>query len=253
MPVNRATKGGARRQRRTPAARPRTKGHRERRLASLSNDNQPSQIALHERRKLAQVFHDQLQQLLTGAQFNLHALRRYCVPGEMERIVDSVGSALQAAQASCASLTYEIRPRSRLETGLAPALQGLHDWLRQQIEAPLDRSTTKEVRVHDERLRIMLHQAVRELLFTAVKQADIRTAVVTAAVGDRQDVQIVVEDRSARSFATTTDETTGMAAALAPLSIREQLRRIDGYLRVEISPSQGSRFTLVVPKPSVGH
>ena len=145
-----------------------------------------------ERRRLADVLHDDLQQLLVGAKFRLSSLNRS--PEEDTRQAASqVEELIDESIERSRSLTGELSPPILHQGGLGPALEWLTVWMEQKHGLKVDLQIQDGVIVESEDMRVLLFQAVRELLFNTVKHANVKKAEVSL-VGVDDHVEVTVSD-----------------------------------------------------------
>jgi PAS domain S-box-containing protein len=206
------------------------------------------QTEQRERQRLAAVLHDHLQQLLVAAKFRLSSLElrseseaRRLAAHEVSDVVDE---AIQAAR----SLTAELCPRPYQENGLA----GGFDWLVKQMYQK--HGLRVDVHMHDgvepvgEPMRMMLFEAVRELLFNVVKHARTEQASVEARPIDHDRIRVVVTDKGAGFDPTRIADSSAANGGYGLTSIRERIGHLGGSIEMVAAVGLGSRFTLVVPR-----
>ena len=199
-----------------------------------------------ERRRLAEVLHDGLQQHLVAARLRAHMLKRF--PDEaVQAGANEVVTLLEEAIAQSRSLTGELNPPALQKGNLLPPLEWLARWMLekhkltvrvQPADPPLP-SVAVEVAV-------LLYQAVRELLLNAVKYAEVSAAEVTLTRAG-EALTLTVADAGLGFDPTTLRVLGGTEGGYGLLGIRERLELLDGRLKIESAPGQGSRFTLTVP------
>jgi signal transduction histidine kinase/ActR/RegA family two-component response regulator len=200
-----------------------------------------------ERRRLAALLHDNLQQLLVATKFSIRSLRRLTSDEEICRVAGEAGDILDQAIAESKSLTMELSPPILHQGGLAPALRWLGSWMHQK------HGLTVNVQVDDDAIgeggdvAVSLFSAARELLLNVVKHAGVHRARVRLARQDDQHVQLVVADKGAGFDPAQTIEGKIASGGFGLFNIRERLALLGGRLEVESTPGRGSRFTLVVP------
>ncbi|WP_306600888.1 PocR ligand-binding domain-containing protein [Geothrix sp. 21YS21S-2] len=198
-----------------------------------------------ERKHLADILHDHLQQFLVAARLQLTL-----VPGEKKaglparvQVVDSI---LQEALAASRSLAVELCPPVLSQAGLVPALV----WLAQRTEeSSLFRVHVRAgspIEPRSETVRFLLFQSVRELLLNAVKHSGGKEAWLTLDRLEGGWIRITVEDRG-RGFppgitASRTDGSFGL------FNIRQRLGCLGGRVEIESHPDQGVRVTLLAPE-----
>jgi CheY-like chemotaxis protein len=213
-----------------------------------------TQTEERERRRLAQTLHDHLQQLLVGARFGVEVLRRRAQTGELVQAVGHVDELLEEAIEASRSLTYELSPPILYEAGLIPALKWLARWTEEKhglavrLQAEDDTCDPES-----QETRVLLFQAVRELLFNVVKHAKVRTACLTVTSRGDQSIQIVVADNGVGFDPQALKTADGSFGGYGLFSIRERLGLLGGRLEIHSAPGQGSRFTLLAPlRPPAG-
>jgi CheY-like chemotaxis protein len=111
----------------------------------------------------------------------------------------------------------------------------------------VDLSIEKGIPNTAEDIKILIFESVRELLFNAVKHANIHAATVNLRIIDGNSLQIVVYN-AGQGFDPTALKPAGTeGGGFGLFSIRERLALIGGKLDIVSAPGEGSRFTLVVP------
>jgi CheY-like chemotaxis protein len=199
-----------------------------------------------ERRRLAEVLHDGLQQLLVAARVRAHMLGRSSDPGVRQGCQEMV-ALLGEALAEARTLTGELSPPTLQKGGLLPALEWLSRWVGEKhhltvclgpLAAPLPALA--------EDVSVILYQAVRELLLNTVKYAQVTTAEVRLTQAD-DALTLRVSDAGVGFDPFRLRVAGGTEGGFGLLGIRERLELVGGRLEIESRPGQGSRFTLVAP------
>lgn len=202
-----------------------------------------------ERRRLAEMLHDHLQQILVAAKMQVGMLNQ---PGlgeamrdGLKRVDNLLGRSIDASR----SLTVELSPPILYDAGLGPALH----WLARRMSE--DHALEVKVEASDglgpesENIRVFLFQAVRELLLNIVKHAEVKEAAVTLERVDGE-VQVVVVDAGAGfdPETTTTQAVRSKGSGFGLFSIGERVRLLGGTIDVETSPGKGTRVFVRVPQ-----
>ena len=223
--------------------------HRTAQLSRLASDLTLAEQ--HAREELAKTLHDGLQQLLVSASMNLdrHATRdapRVIGPDEpLARAKRHLEQAIAAAR----SLSLELFPPVLHGSGLPAALTWLAERTRDQygllvqVSAdPLANSDRKDVRT-------LLFESVRELLFNAVKHAQVDRVTIDLSL-DRDDALCIIVADQGIGFdpAGLVERGKGGQAGWGLFSIRERLTLLGGRFDIESAPGQGTLFRLVAPR-----
>ena len=201
-----------------------------------------------ERRRLARVLHDHLQQLLVGAKFGLQVLGRRVGPHDQQASVLQVQELVDESIRAARSLTVDLSPPILHEAGLAAGLEWLARWMAEKHGLLIHLDADPQTDAQREDVRILLFEAVRELLLNVVKHARVTRAHVTVAPHDGDWLRVVVRDDGVgfdpAAMWAATDPTGG---GFGLFSIRERLALLGGRLQIQSAPQQGATFTLVAP------
>ncbi|RJQ62469.1 MAG: response regulator [Desulfobacteraceae bacterium] len=199
-----------------------------------------------ERRRLAEILHDHLQQLLVAAKMNCEVLSAR-IGAELKPAAENViGLIAQSIQTS-RSLTAELSPSVLREGRLSAALEWLAGWMQETHGIRVDLKTERGMDPEREDATILLFQSVRELLFNVVKHAAVKSARVEMSEDEKNVLRLSVIDEGSGFAPDTIREKGQSGTGFGLFSIRERLALMGGRLEVESSPGSGSCFSLVVP------
>jgi PAS domain S-box-containing protein len=205
----------------------------------------------HAREQLAKTLHDGLQQLLVGAALSLdrHVTReaqRRAGPDEL--LVQAQGH-LDEAIAAARSLSLELSPPALHESGLPGALTWLAERTRNQYGLVVEVSADPLANSDRKDVRTLLFESVRELLFNAVKHAQVDRVTIDLSLDQDDALCITVADRGVGfDPAGLVEQGEGAQAGWGLFSIRERLTLLGGRFEIESAPGQGTRFRLVAPR-----
>ena len=200
-----------------------------------------------ERRRIARVLHDNLQQLLVGARFNMAVAKKDTAETAARRSLRRAEKILDDAIRAARSLTTELSPPVLHEKGLTAGLE----WLRRQMLAThgLDArvSVARDAEPATELVRLFLFDAVRELLFNVVKHAGVRRASVEMVRVATGRLSLSVSDDGVGFNAASAEREAAAHGTFGLFSIRERLDHIGGLMAVDSAPGRGARFVIAVP------
>lgn len=198
------------------------------------------------RHRLAQVLHDQLQQLLVAATLKLGLMRRRT---QDEQLLDTIGQIrdlLDQSIAESRSLTVELCPPILHDRGLAGGLE----WLARRTEEKHGLATEIDVEPNggaaDEALRVFLFHAIRELLLNVVKHAETDRATIRVRATEDHQIRVEVSDRG-RGFDTAEPRNASTSSGFGMVSIHERLELLGGRMEVASIPGKGTQVTILVP------
>ncbi|MCX5660459.1 MAG: GAF domain-containing protein [Planctomycetota bacterium] len=199
----------------------------------------------NERRKLALVLHNDLQQLLCAAQMHLDLAKRDSGTQALREALASANDLVRQSLDASRSLTTDMDPPILREGTLLEALE----WLGTLMHARHRLTTTVvaqnapgEISMPMKRL---VFAAVRELLFNVVKYARVREARVELAV-DGDLLGVVVEDRGT-GFDPRVKPAAGLIGGSGLSDIRERMDAAGGGLTIHSEPGTGTRAMLWIP------
>ena len=216
---------------------------RTRQLRALASDLTVAEQ--RERRRLAEILHDHLQQLLVGAQYQISPLHNSDDP-RTASVAQKIHNLLTQAITCSRDLSRELNPPVLHREGLGPALQWLADWMREKHGLQVDLQIGQVPVPQPEETKMLLFQSVRELLFNVVKHAGVDRAVVEL----RQSVDgvaITVSDQGDGFDPQALQERSSSEGGFGLFSIRERLDILGGRMEIGSAPKQGSTFCLILP------
>lgn len=200
-----------------------------------------------ERQRIARVLHDDVQQLLYGAQLQLHmGAKSVRDNDEARKKLTAVDELLLEAIDTTRTLTVGLSPPILKGEGLAQALH----WLAAQERYLHDLDVSIEdagwTELPEEQIRLLVFQFIRELLFNVVKHAGVRSARVILK-SEEGLYRIRVED-DGNGYEIDDPETGKSVPAGFGLSrIRDRLHLFGGQLHIESAPGSGTRVEIVLP------
>ena len=210
------------------------------------------------RRRTAAVLHDDVQQRLYGIELALADLARASGDEHVAR-----ADLAERAQSVLEWTAETLAVTRRLAVDLDPARDDENDddalpealaSLAHQTERLHDFSVTldlaPELYLEDPATRTFLVQAVRELLFNAVKHASTAHARLDARLSAATDargagIAVTVHDDGCGFDPTAPSPTLGLR------SVRDRLRLVGGHLTLDSAPGAGTRATAWVPAPDL--
>ena len=205
-----------------------------------------TRVEQRERRRLATVLHDHLQQMLVAAQMRLGLLRRESLGDGALAQVECVEAILKESIQAARSLTVELSPPVLHEAGLAVALAWLANRMREKNGFEVDFRAEKNVEPASLELRVLLFEATRELLFNALKHSGVLQARVTLATVSRA-VVITIEDAGRGFEPAEWRASDRRTEGFGLFSIEQRLAFLGGRMAVTSTPGAGTRIVLTAP------
>jgi PAS domain S-box-containing protein len=202
-----------------------------------------SQAEERERKRLAGILHDDLQQQLAAAKFHLGLLgKQIKSDASLREATDQVEAMIKDAIAKSRSLSHELSPAMLYHGDFGETLE----WLASQTQAK--HGLMVHVEVHDpvevssDSIKAFLFRAAQEILFNTVKHAQVTEATVRLRQR-RGRLTLGIFDHG-RGF---DPKSLGQTGGLGLVSIRERVELLGGRMKIRSAPGRGSTFLIAMP------
>ncbi len=196
-----------------------------------------------ERQRIAQILHDDLQQILAGACFHLGLMKsRARQDPSIQTIAGQVGQMLKDAIDKSRDLSHELGPAVLYHSDFAETLRWLAGRMRDKHGLIVHLRTQGPMSLPSDAIKTFLSRATGELLFNVAKHAQVREAWIRARARGRW-LGVSVRDRGHGFDPQKLREAPGLGL----LGIRERIELLGGRLKIRSAEGKGSRFSIVVP------
>lgn len=203
-----------------------------------------TEVEQRERRRLARLLHDDLQQLLVAAKLRLKTTAS-------AGAVDQARTLLTQAIDTSRSLTTELAPPVLYDFGLNAALEWIVRWARDRYQLNVELASDGSESSEGEQLRALLFEAVRELLLNIVKHAKVDEARIHLQRAQGR-LCIAVEDQGI-GFDPAARRSNHDRSGYGLFSLQERLELLGGQVQVDSAPDKGTRVQITVPLPTADH
>ena len=229
------------------------RSHTELEQRTLQLRRLASQLTLAEqtaRKQLASTLHDGLQQLLFSAGITLDEAIKTNSQDNRGELLQRARAEIKEAMEAARTLSVSLFPPVLHVGGLPAALSWLAKRTQQQYNVVVNVTADPLANPDAGDIRILLYEAVRELLFNAVKHARVDRINVNLALGPGDTICIQVSDDGVGFDPNATlDDKNQLQAGLGLFSIQERLvALLGGHLDIQSAPGKGSQFTLTLPR-----
>jgi PAS domain S-box-containing protein len=203
-----------------------------------------------ERRRIARVLHDDIQQKLYALQVYIHLIGEEASTlrdePETAGTMALIGQLIDELIEDNSSLSVELSPPIISHQGLLDAIGWLRQYIALKHRLDIQVTTEGDVDVADPDLREVIFQMVRELLLNVAYHAGVGEAqLLLRRAGER--LVIRVEDKgSGFDPAAALGDGDG-SPALGLRTLRERADLFGGSLRIVSRPGAGTRISLTMP------
>jgi PAS domain S-box-containing protein len=208
-----------------------------------------SQAEEQERKRIADILHDDLQQLVAAAKFQLSLMRhRVRHEAPLQATALEIEQMLKEAIEKSRSLSHELSPALLYQGDFQEALHGLALQTQAKHGLVVHVDAAGQRRVRSDAIKAFLYRTAQELLFNVVKHARVHEATIRLRRRGPY-ICLSVSDRG-RGF---DPQRLRQTAGFGLLSIRERIELLGGRMKIRSAPGKGSTFLLVVPdSPAAG-
>lgn len=207
---------------------------------------QLSQSQQNERRRLAELLRENLQELLIAARIRVSNLQTQLESPPLAELASQVDEILGESIDHCRSVGLELSPPLLYEAGLIPGLAWLCRHMRERFDLSVETEVQGDCEPEDEGTRVFLFQSVRELLLNVVTHAHTDSARLGLCASDPSQVCIEVADSGAGFDPSHVENVAADTFGL--FGIREHLKMLGGRLEIESAVGKGTRVRIGVPR-----
>jgi len=204
-----------------------------------------------ERKRLAQIIHDHLQQLLVTAKLSADVLGGRVRSKALKSLVLQLSEALAESIKASRSLVVELSPPVLYEEGLTAGLAWLARRMKEQHGLTVEVVADPTAEPASEQMRLSFFEAVREMLFNVVKHARVNRARVSLLRQGPDEVRLSVADEG-EGFDPQRVGAGAGSGVFGLFSIRERLRLLGGRMEIDTAPGRGCCIALVAPMNQPG-
>jgi two-component system, chemotaxis family, CheB/CheR fusion protein len=196
-----------------------------------------------ERRRLAVILHDDLQQILVAAQMHAsHAFGSKATPEQGSFVLSLISQAIETTRL----LAKELAPPILYERGLGAGLEWLARWAMERYHINMEVQAEPEAEPADLPVRILLFEGVRELLLNVAKHAGTDQVRVSLDRLENDHLRLRVEDFG-RGFDAAALRDTTKEQGLGLFSLQERIDLMSGQVEIESAPGRGTRVQITLP------
>jgi PAS domain S-box-containing protein len=198
-----------------------------------------SRVEQQERRRIAQMLHDGLQQLLAAGKMRISFLERQTQEDSFKKELAQVRHLLTECIKASRSLTVELSPPILYERGLPQALEWLARHFEQEHQLKVEVLLEGPPDSIDENIRTFVFQAARELLFNTVKYSGVKDAQVRLAAQEGNWLFFEVADHGVGCDWAERVHRLNVEQGFGLFSIQQRVELFGGKMETCSSPGNG--------------
>ena len=207
-----------------------------------------------ERGRIARLLHDDLQQQLHAALFQLAELRGHALNSRLEEFGECYTEAVERLKAvlrETRALTGELSPMVLHTEDFTSALRWLAERFREQHNLSVGVEAPTGLQFPNEALRDLLFSLVKECLFNVVKHAGVNEAQITLRQSKKW-VEVEIRDEGAGFDPSLLKQSVDNVTGFGLRSAAQRVQLFDGEFRIESQGNQrGTRITVALPSAAL--
>lgn len=199
-----------------------------------------------ERRHLAEILHDDLQQVLLGCKYQLSFLRSNKDEKQREEFINQTEETLKQAIDISRSLSHELYPPVLYHSGLAASLNWFSEQIKKMHGLTIDMCLNSQTQRFPREIEIFYYQCARELLLNIVKHSKVDTARLTLDYNG-EGLSLRTADAGAgfdgqKLFCREED-----CGGFGLLNMKRRIETMGGTFDVQTTKGKGCTVTLTLP------
>jgi len=198
-----------------------------------------------ERRRIADVLHEQLQQNLCGLKYRASQLKDDSSTPAMIDWADQQEKGLDDAIQLTRTLTTDLHPTVLSHLGIREAMEWLATDVNKKMGLSITVITDKRVPMIKGELKMFVFEAARELLLNVVKHAKVKTAKLLFSSMDANRVKLQVRDKGVGFDPKQNGKEINHFGLFR---IQERAESFGGDFQVVSQPNNGTCVTLILPR-----
>ena len=218
----------------------------EEKIRSLASEL--THVEQEERHRISQILHDDLQQRLFAIRTHLALLQdeneSAAEQPEKNQGIDQILGWLSETITITRNLSINLSPVVLYGDGLVEAVTWLAAQMKEQYGLQVEVEASQDFQLMEEHMRILLFQAIREVLFNVVKHAGVLNATVRLTQ-ENGSGWIMVHDAGTGFHASAVMKDPQAAHGL--LIVKDRLDLMGCNMEVYSQPGDGTRVMIEVP------
>jgi signal transduction histidine kinase len=195
-----------------------------------------------ERRRFAQLLHEDLQQIIAAARFQLQTFRQE-MPAEPTLL--RIEKLLEESIRKSRRITHELSPAMLEHSSLYSVLKWLTRHMDEQFGLQVALKLGAEQPPENHPLKVFTFRVMQELLHNVHIHSGVKIAEVE--LSQQNDMLVLTVSDQGRGFNPESLDSAVAKDGFGLLSLRERVDYIGGNMLIESAPGQGSKFILSIP------
>ena len=199
-----------------------------------------------ERQHFADFLHDEIGQQLFAARMQLEQLKDSLSTAQNTKKLNNAINYIKRVIDQSRSLTFELSSPVLKQLGFEKALEWLVEKAHRKYDIIVTLEDDKQEKPLDDDVKILLYQAVSELLANVAKHAKTKNASVSVNK-DNSNIRICLKDNGVGFVPPNQSSSDAKIEGFGLFRIKERLEQLGGQIEIKSQPNRGTQVTLVAP------
>ena len=195
-----------------------------------------------ERRRIAHLLHEDLQQRLVAISYKVQELKDSAQAGSALRVANRTIHELGKAIELTRNLSTRLAPPVLYQLGLRPALEALTQEMAAHFSLSVEITGLRAFRLPSDEVGHFAFDAVRELLLNVTKHAGVKSAEIRIRPAGKKRIAVEVRDKG-KGIAKNREQTDRFGL----FSIRERADAMGIGFHISSRPGKGTCVALTLP------
>ncbi len=200
----------------------------------------------HERKRIATDLHADIGQILAFLKIKIGELKEKNTSQNMQKSLEEIYNLVQDAITSARSLMTQISPTILYELGFIPAVDWLAETILKKNNIEYEFNNDGKEKPLTDDIRILLFQAVRELLVNIRKHAKAKKVGISIK-RNKENIKIEIKDNGTGFDISSLDSYCEKDVGFGLLNIRSRIDVVGGSFEIESHKKRGTKITLKAP------
>ncbi len=202
-----------------------------------------------ERKRISDILHEDLQQILVAIQMKLNLIEWDYEKGKTKNFLKQIKVLREYTDSAIdktRNLSSDLSPEITKSKNIKDLLEWLVAWFEHRHNLNITLNTESDLQIPDKEIRLTLVHIIRELLFNIVKHADTDQAVIDVSRKDLHGIKLAVIDKGNGFDVEKAVSHTDVAKKIGLFNVEERLNYLGGDFEIESAPGKGTRVTITL-------
>lgn len=202
-----------------------------------------------EKRKMGNILHDEIGQVLTGIHLQLEELKEL-EPGQtlqLKESVKNIQTQIRSAIIQTKNISHNLRADTLRQFGLDASIRNLIDDVRKDADLDIHFHQQFPFEALDTEQNLVIFRVVQEALTNILRHAKASRVDISLTLQDDTGCLSIEDDGSGFDYEQMLEEMKADSMSLGINIMRERVFMVDGGFYIDSEPGAGTRIKVKIP------